>query len=266
MARNRCVPDAWVIGAKNSVPTDPTEFDWFERRPPLGCSHMICLRCKAEVRSRAGLLLDLDGEHPDWAAKYLAQLQSTEDWSTIRGIKPHPKSRLYACNCFYHSEFSLSRTFNPESFDEHGEPSRNLPWTCAGHPSLALPTQVDGRNISNAKELGEAVVAAAIDPAKRDVVRGLYWRSNHGPLESVVPDALATLARGAKPLPEPLKTLFETQANLAPASSFVEELIRYQAGIVKADVARRKQLIDILTAVVRQRPSGVVEEGTPALL
>lgn len=217
---------------------------------------MLCLRCKAEVKSREGLYLELDLERRENVAKYATQMQSTDDWTKIKGIKPNPKSRLYSCKCFYHSEFSLSYTFHPDSFDEHGNPSRNLPWTCAGHP----PFDAD------AKELADAALAAAMDPAKIDVVRGLYWRTHHGPHEQVVPDALATIAGGAAPLPEPLKALFALQTNLAPLSSFVEELIRYQTGIAKADPTRRKQVVDILTAAVWQRPSGVVEEGTMALL
>jgi hypothetical protein len=262
---NRCVPDAGVVGAQ-PLPAAPTEFDWPDRKPAVGCNHLVCLWCKAKVKSRVGFLLQLDWDNRDVVPKRAAQLHSTDDWAAVAGVQLHPDCRLYACRCFYHSEFSLSHTFNPERVDKTGEPSRNLPWTCAGHPPLELPVELDGRTIADASDFADAVTAAANNSGKADVVRGLYYRTHHGPLEAVVPEVLARIAEGATPLAPPVKRLFEAQTNLAPLNSFVEELVRYQTGLSPANLERRNQVVDILSAVIWQRPSGLVETGTLELL
>jgi hypothetical protein len=263
---NRCVPDAWLFGASRSLPVDPSEFDWPERSPPAGCNHLVCLECKAEVKSQVGYRLPLDWDHRERVPQRAMQMHASDDWSKVEGIESEPDYRLYTCRCFYHSLFRPALTFDPENRDMEGNPTRNLPWTCAGHPPLELPVQLGDRSIADAAELAAAVVAAAKDPAQGDLVLGVYFRTHHGSLESVVPRALADAAVGPAPLAPALAALFERQASLAPLSSFFEELIRYQRGVSRAAPARRAQLVDILTSAVFQRPSGVVETGTLELL
>ena len=264
-AFNRCAPDAWVVGAR-TIPVDPTEFDWPDRSPVVGCNHLVCLSCSAEVKSRVGFYLALDWDNRELVPKRAMQMQATEDWSAIEGIQMHPDCRLYACRCFYHSEFTVSHTFDPEMVDATGNAGRNLPWTCAGHPPLELPVHLGERSYADTATLSVAIVEAANDPARADLVRGLYYRTHRGSLEGLVPEALAGAAVGPTPLSPALKALFERQTSLAPLRAFTEELMRYQVRLAQPDSTRRTQLVDVLAKVVWQRPSGIVETGTIEML
>lgn len=250
---NRCVPDAWVRGAKFPLPTDPTEFDWPDRAPAVGCNHLVCRDCNAEVKWQDGYDLALDYQQRERVPQRAAQMHGSDDWSKIDGIRVEPVLRLYTCRCFYHSVHQAELTFNPDRTDTTQEPTRNLPWTCAGHPPLAD---------RSAAELAATVVEAAQDPARQSEVLGLYFRTHHGPLEAVVPEALAKAAVGPAPLAPALKSLFEAQTRLAPLSRFVEELLRPP----RTKTERRAQLVDVLTSAVWQRPSGRDETGTLELL
>jgi hypothetical protein len=263
---NRCVPDAWLRGAARALPAEPSEHDWLDRRPPVGCNHLVCLDCKAEVKSQVGYSLSLDWDHRERVPARAVQMHASEDWSKVDTIEVEPEYRLYTCRCFYHSLWDLALTFNPDRIDMTAEPTRNLPWTCAGHPPLELPVQVGGRSIGDAAELSAAIAEVAKDPAQANLVLGLYFRTHHGSLEAVVPDALARAAAGSAPLAPALAALFESQTRLAPLGAFVEELIRYQRGLARPDPERRAQLVDVLTSAVWQRPSGVAETGTLELL
>lgn len=263
---NRCVPDAWLRGASHALPAEPSEFDWPDRTPIVGCNHLVCLDCKAEVKSQDGYRLPLDWDHRERVPARAMQMHASADWLDVDGIESEPDYRLYTCRCFYHSLWQQALTFNPDRIDTTVAPTRNLPWTCAGHPPLELPVQVGDRSIRDAAELSAAIVDAAQDPAQANVVLGIYFRTHRGSLEAVVPDALAKAAAGPAPLAPALKALFESQTRLAPLDAFVEEIMRYQRGISRPDPDRRAQLVDVLTSAVWQRPSGVVETGTLELL
>jgi hypothetical protein len=125
---------------------------------------------------------------------------------------------------------------------------------------------VGGRSIGDAAGLAAAIVDAAKDPAQASAVIDLYFRTEHGSLADVVPEALAKAAAGPAPLAPGLKALFESQTRLAPLNAFVEELIRYQRGLARPDPERRAQIVDILSSAVWQRPSGGVETGTLEML
>ncbi len=262
---NRCTPDAWVVGAR-VLPVDPTDFDWPDRSPVVGCGHLVCLSCNAEVKSQVGFYLALDWDNRELVPRRAIQMQTTEDWSAIEGIQIRPDCRLYACRCFYHSEFTVSHTFDPENVDMSGRATRNLPWTCAGHPPLELPVQFGDRSFTDAAALSVAIVEAANDPARAELVRGLYYRTHRGSLEGLVPEALASAAIGPSPLSPALKALFERQTSLAPLRAFTEELVRYQVGLAQPDSTRRTQIVDVLVKVVWQRPAGIVESGTIEML
>jgi len=266
MTVHRCVPDAWLRGASHPLPTEPSEFDWPDRTPPLGCNHMVCLDCKAEVKWQDGYRLPLDWDHRERVPARAMQMYTSEEWLDVEGIESEPDYRLYTCRCFYHSLWQVTLTFNPDRTDTTAPPSRNLPWTCAGHPPLELPVEISGRSIGDAAELAAAVVDAAKDPAQAGVVIGLYFRTQHGSLEDIVPDALAKAAAGPAPLAPALKALFESQTRLAPLNAFVEELMKYQRGISRPDPERRAQIVDVLTSAVWQRPSGGVETGALEML
>ena len=263
---NRCVPDGWVLGASRPLPAEPSDFDWPDRKPPVGCNHLVCIQCNAEVRSQVGYRLPLDWTNRKAVAERATQMQTTDDWSKVVGIESHPHFRLYTCRCFHHSLFGVALTFDPDNRDMEGNPTRNLPWTCAGHPPLELPVQLGDRSLPDAAALAVAVVAAAQDARQADLVLGVHFRTEHGSLETIGLDALAKAAAGPAPLAPALKALFESQSQIAPVSSFLEELMRSQRGISRSEPARRAQLVDVLTSAVLQRPSGVVETGTLEML
>lgn len=264
---NRCVPDAWVTGASRALPSDPTEFDWPQRTPKVGCTQLVCLVCKEHVKHRDGLYLpNQDSENHLLVPERAKQLFERDDWASVDGVSRKQDFRLYACRCFYRSEFEALITFNPEHEDLAGNASRNLPWTCEGHPALELPVELGAQSLTDSSQLAAAIVQAAKDPAQMDVLRGFYYRSQNGSLETIVPEALNAAAAGPGPIEPGLKALFAAQTNLAPLKSLFEELVRYQTKLAIADPTRREQIVDILSATVAQRPAGIAETGTMDML
>ena len=247
---------------RGALPVEPSEHDWLDRTPPVGCNHLVCLDCKAEVKSQVGYRLPLDWVHRERVAARAMQMHAIEDWSNVDGIELEPEYRLYTCRCFFQSLWGLALTFSPDRMDMTGPPTRNHPWTCAGHPPLELPLEHGDRSLRDVAELAVAIVDAAKDPVQGDLVLGLYFRTHRGLLEGVVPDVLAEAAAGPAPLAPAPKALFESQTRRAPLTAFVEELMRYQRGIARPDPERRAQLNDVLASAAIQRPSGVVESGT----
>ncbi len=265
-ALNRCVPDGWVVGAASELPVEPSDFGWPDRKPGVGCNHLVCLHCKAELKSQVGFHLELDWEHRERVTERAILMHTSEDWSRIDGIKTEKDFRLYTCRCFHHAVFQGQLTFDPDSINVDGSTTRHLPWTCAGHPALTLPVTFGDRTVPDIEALSAVVVDAATDSAKAGVVLGLYWRSQHGSLEAIVQETLQRVAVGPQPLSSGLKALFEAQTRLAPLNSFFEELIRYQVGIARPEANRREQLVDILASSIWQRPSGMPEVGTLQIL
>ena len=263
---NRCVPEARTICGPGPLASDPSEFDWPERVPVVGCTRMVCLWCHAEVKSQVGLLLHLDWADKDRVRERAAWMHAHDDWRTIDGIVEKPWSRLYTCRCFYYAEASTSLTCDPELVDPSGEVTRHLPWTCAGHPPAELPVTIGAQVCADPAALATAIAAAADDPALAPTLRGLYFRTHHGSLEPLVPEAVAHAARGPGPLSAPLRALTIDEPRLAPLDRFVEELIAYQRAGRIASTGRRADLVDVLCAAVAQRPSGRVESGAIALL
>jgi hypothetical protein len=263
---NRCSPDGWVVGARNSLPSEPSEFQWPGRKALVGCNHLVCLDCKAEVKSKVGFRLELDWHHREQVPKRAIQMQTTDDWSRIDGIESRSDYRLYTCRCFHHSLFEIALTFDPTSRDLNDQPSRNLPWTCAGHPPLDLPVKLANRTVVDVPALTAAILDAAKDPAQAEVVLGLYFRTQNGALDEVVTDALKAAAAGPTPLPPTLWALFERDTRLAPLSRLLEDLMEYQLGLGDANPTRRAQIADVLARSVWQQPGGSRETGTRDIL
>ncbi len=263
---NRCVPDGMTVGPAGDYPADPTEFRWPNRQPACGCTKLVCLLCKADVKARLGFFLPLEFGNRPLVPDLATKLHNLDDWTQVPGVEVSTHHRLYACRCFYYSESSASFTFNPDDVDEMGRGRRNLPWTCQGHPPADLPIMVDGRILRDVAEVSALVKEALTDSTRIEWLRGLFHRTHHGALESVVPDVVARAAEGPAPLDPSLKSLCASETALAPLSAFVEEVLRYQRGLSKPDAKRREDLVDVLSAAVWQRPSGVVEAGTITVL
>ena len=103
MSINRYIPDGWVCGTWAELPANPTEFQWHDRKPLVGCNHLVCLLCEAEVKSQRGYHLVLDWEHRERVPERAILMQTSEDWSRIDGIRTEKDFRLYTCRCFYHA-------------------------------------------------------------------------------------------------------------------------------------------------------------------
>jgi hypothetical protein len=207
---NHCEPAAYVLGPGRQLPDDPTDYDWENRHPPVGCNRLVCPRCKADVK-----------------------VTSEE-----------PKRRVYACECFEHSASTGCMTFELH-FTQFGdpEPQHNLPWNCGGHPPAELPLRFGDRTIRERAELVAAIVAAAKDVAQHDALLSVHHRTQSGPLEGIVPDALARAAAGPSPIDESLKAFFMKRTRLAPLASFAKQVAR-------GSRERRLQLVDVLAQSV----------------
>lgn len=95
MSINRYIPDGWVCGTWAELPANPTEFQWHDRKPLVGCNHLVCLLCEAEVKSQRGYHLVLDWEHRERVPERAILMQTSEDWSRIDGIRTEKDFRLY---------------------------------------------------------------------------------------------------------------------------------------------------------------------------
>lgn len=231
--------------------------------PSVACTRLVCVVCKAEVRARVGYYLPLDFDDKSVVPARARLLHASDDWLAIEGVEAKPDYRLYTCTCFYHSSFDSAFTF---TIDDEDRIRWNLPWMCGGHPPAELPLQVEGGTIDDLPTLTKLIDAAIHDSAQGAWVRDLFHRTHHGALEGLVPECVARAAARPGPMGHALTALCASETRLAPLKAFAEEVLRCQAKLGAADPARRREIAEVLTQVVWQRPAGIEETGTISLL
>jgi len=115
-----CDEGGMLVGTQHPIPADATQ-RYRAGGAFLGCSNLVCGRCKATVRHFDGVQLSrelLSGDE-------YAQLWSASDARAMPLLQaaPVPQIRFYFCKCFnFYTAGAVSA------------PSReDADWACAGH-------------------------------------------------------------------------------------------------------------------------------------
>lgn len=146
---NRCARSGYLVDATSTLPSDPTDFQ-VEGLPVVGCTRIRCGRCGAFVRNAPGLAFRT---RDDVSASELAALYALTDLASSPLLhQVRPEWRLYVCKCSRWLETSAHACAEPDP-DANTDP--DMPWRCEGHPSIALPHDIDGASVSSPSELRE---------------------------------------------------------------------------------------------------------------
>lgn len=120
--------EAWLVSLEYELPTDPSvAYDGGD--PIVGCNHLVCKRCGAEVRHadhRAVPAL-----YPPEDLKDLYESPAPESSPLLDARPLHKDSRAYFCRCSWYG-CELSGGKDTETMDDHE-------WRCAGHPDKDSP-------------------------------------------------------------------------------------------------------------------------------
>ncbi len=164
---NRCAGDGTVAPSENPIPTDPTVFNWRGNPSVTPCSAIACSACKATVRWVDGGWYD--GTNAQLEALY--ELANPLDGPDVHG--PREGIRLYFCRC---KSFNCSTSMGLFLRWEVAQLGLPEPWSCGGHPTLALPLEVGGETIPADVHWGHLLTATfqkPVDP--EDAHRWPQW-------------------------------------------------------------------------------------------
>lgn len=146
-----CVRGGTLVSLEDWLPEAAFDRDWGDFAPAIGCNHLICGQCGHSVRWLDGWQV---AEGRTLVARDLTGLQAPE---ASELLVRSSNARLYHCQCSVRQAFS-TEVLAPggEGFDHRPE----SPWRCAGHPSVALPVEVDGLQLDANTPLSPLVAAA----------------------------------------------------------------------------------------------------------
>lgn len=149
---NRCADQGMLVSGAVAIPTDPTDLHVGDLAA-VGCNNLRCNRCEVAVRSVVGReLVSRTGASP----AELAALYATADLTTSPALRQaDPTRRLYLCRCTRWVEDGEHACRAPD-FDPYTDP--DVPWSCAGHPVLTLPHDLDGTYVADPAALFDVVV------------------------------------------------------------------------------------------------------------
>lgn len=144
---NACADGGYLVGGLVTIPADPTDHH-VAGLPTVACSRLRCRHCQALVRHSPRLAFR---SREDIGHAALTELYEARDFANSPLLHEGPAEwRLYLCRC--------SRWL---ATDRHAcqppAPDANLdlraPWQCDGHPSIALPHDIDGELVHDRNEL-----------------------------------------------------------------------------------------------------------------
>jgi hypothetical protein len=193
---NRCGRNGYLVDATQTVPSDPTDF-FVEGLPVVGCNTIKCGRCGATVRNATGLAFKTRDDVP---SDELAALYATADLATSPLLHAtQPGWRLYLCKCSRWLETTQHALEEPDR-DALTDP--DMPWACAGHPTITLPHDIDGVRVATVGELRDLAVRGlhGVAPGKtrdRDKPRAAWLARLHSRLEPAQAAVLTNAALGA---------------------------------------------------------------------
>lgn len=139
-----------VGGADVWYPDTEWDRDVGALHPRVACTNLACGACGTEVRQLVGYELGC-GLHVRGPGHRVGRALGV-----AVGLVPSANSRAYACGC---ASYATARTEALWS-DDDGWHSPELPWECAGHPELTLPTEVDGVVLSASTDWPQLVADA----------------------------------------------------------------------------------------------------------
>ncbi len=193
---NTCARSGYLVDSTSAMPADASVVQ-VERLPIVGCTKLVCDRCKAAVRNAPGVAFRTKEEQP---GSTLAALYDTEDLASSPLLHAtRPKFRLYLCRCSRWLESSEHACGEPDP-DVFTDPQ--TAWHCAGHPPIAYPHDVDGVLLASdaeLRDLGARGFDGFVPPAtiEADAVRGNWLvrlRARLAPAARVVLDEAAIAA------------------------------------------------------------------------
>jgi len=159
---NVCAYDGWIVGPQREIPADTTQYCWLGRDPVVGCGHLRCSVCGQWVKQKPGFLIRgqlAELGTSEWRDR-VDRLYDGDDWDSLPFMKREPTYRVYVCRCGPVEE-SFERALSMTSVDGNPDGGNPIPWTCQGHPVVALPATVGGIRILDDAAL-ELVVRRAL--------------------------------------------------------------------------------------------------------
>jgi hypothetical protein len=129
-----CANGGYVVDVNTPLPSEPFDYQWLRMGPLVGCNQLRCTQCGQALIVRT----------PSRRA-YAELVQLTEDerparLSNLGNAAPGPQTvRVYGCACRVQS-VEGGHQASQSTLDE----DEQVPWQCAGHPVLPLPTRLDG--------------------------------------------------------------------------------------------------------------------------
>jgi hypothetical protein len=162
-----CGRGGYVVDATKALPADETVLH-VVGLPVVGCSRLRCARCKASVRNVTKLAL----ARRELTDAERATLYERADLASSALLRPgYGHFRLYVCRCSHWLETSehtcdeLEPDRAPYLHDDGEPPPAEVSdarprWRCEGHPSLALPQDIDGVAVASHAELRDLALRA----------------------------------------------------------------------------------------------------------
>jgi hypothetical protein len=135
---NFCAGDGTVAPTDYAVPADPAIFHWAGSPVVTPCSAVACSKCDCPVRwvDRASF----DGDNDELAALY----ELSDPFAAPGVTGPGGDARLYFCRCDWFDCNTSMGLFLRWEVPQLGLPGS---WTCGGHPTLDLPTEIGGETV-----------------------------------------------------------------------------------------------------------------------
>lgn len=144
-AVNTCVGGGYLAAVGQSPWSDPSDYD-VRGLTVRGCNRLRCSHCAAMVRYAANLFLKKNPTPAELAALYELPTLAASPLLTPA------KSRLYLCRCHVHQEQQSNLPLSDDDGPEPGDATFAMlvkpSWGCAGHPTPALPHNIDGLQVT----------------------------------------------------------------------------------------------------------------------
>ena len=135
--------EAWLVSLEYELPSDPA-VAYSGEEPIIGCSHLVCGNCGADVRHVDRRSTKTNNPPGDSDIQVLYQ-SVDPDSPLLDGSPKYNEARAYFCKCELVGVDSGARWV--ETIDQ--------PWTCAGHEARAHDA------IAEAQQATAALIAAA---------------------------------------------------------------------------------------------------------
>ena len=258
-----CIEGGYLVASDGWLPVLPADYRFGGRHPQPGCNHLQCSSCGATVASFVGF--DVVGGREVEACALLPL--GIEAALGAGAIVAESGRRLYVCECRVVG-VGLARALDPSDGPDH--PARALPWRCGGHPSLVLPTELDGEAIRLASLEGvvKAALAGAapaalpwpvgpLDPSEPAAwLARLYALVPAGDARQAVAAAVEAAFASGDTVARAAALNFYQFHPMAPGASGVAELLRDRpAELVGVSLpwSRRRDLAELAWRVVEAR-------------